>query len=54
MKLADILTGLWPLLTQLFSYVGITLPELPEFPLFDIAGLLGMGEEETTVPETTV
>lgn len=53
MKLADILTALWPMLTAIFGYMGITLPELPEFPLFDIAGLLGMGEEEAA-PEETV
>lgn len=52
MKLADILTALWPMLTAIFGYMGITLPELPEFPLFDFSGLLGGTEEETTAPET--
>lgn len=46
MKFADILTALWPLLTKVFAEFGVTLPELPEFPLFDIGGLLGLTEKE--------
>lgn len=47
MKLADILTAIWPLLTKIFGYVGVTLPELPEFPLFDFGDIIGGGSEET-------
>lgn len=51
MKLADILTALWPLITKIFGYVGVTLPELPEFPLFDLGGIIGGDDSEPSAPE---